>query len=51
MGAAAALLFAPEKGEELRAQIKQILRKHGIIPSEKEEEIVDQIVAEIQSMK
>ncbi len=51
VGAGAALLLAPEKGEDMRAQIKTLLRKYGICKSSKEEEldaIVDQIAAEIK---
>ncbi len=44
VGAAAALLFAPEKGEELRARICDILRKRGIICSEKD---VDALVEQL----
>lgn len=53
VGAAAALLFAPEKGADLREQIRQILVKKGIIKegNVQEEEIVDQIVAEIEAKK
>ena len=31
VGAGAAILFAPEKGEDLRRRIKDLLRKKGII--------------------
>ncbi|MDE5785896.1 MAG: YtxH domain-containing protein [Duncaniella sp.] len=48
VGAGAALLFAPEKGEELRARIKDILRKKGIICSETEiDALVEQLTTEI----
>lgn len=50
-GAAAALLFAPEKGEDLRNQIKEILRKHGLIRESQIDEIVEQITAEINASK
>ena len=30
VGAGAALLFAPEKGEDLRGQIKTLLKKYGV---------------------
>jgi len=52
VGAGAALLFAPEKGEDLRGQIKYLLKKYGICQStreEKLEEIVDEIAAEIKN--
>lgn len=50
-GAGLALLFAPEKGEELREQIKNILRNNGILPGPTEDEIVEQIVAEVTAAK
>ena len=49
--AGASLLFAPEKGEDLRGQIKHLLKKYGVCKCSKEEEfedIVDEIAAEIQ---
>lgn len=54
VGAGAALLFTPEKGEDLRAQIKDLLRKYGLCKCDKEEELeelVDQIATEIQESK
>lgn len=51
VGAGAALLFAPEKGEDLRGQIRQLLKKYGICKCTQEEEfeaIVDEIAAEIK---
>lgn len=51
VGAGAALLFAPEKGEELREEIKSLLKKYGLCKSTKAEEleeIVDEIAAEIK---
>ncbi|MDE6416994.1 MAG: YtxH domain-containing protein [Duncaniella sp.] len=48
VGAGAALLFAPEKGEELRDRIKTILRKKGILCSETEiDALVEQLTTEI----
>ncbi|MDE6246617.1 MAG: YtxH domain-containing protein [Muribaculaceae bacterium] len=44
VGCSAALLFAPEKGEELRNRICKILRKNGIKISDAE---VDALVAEL----
>ena len=44
VGAGAALLFAPEKGEELRERIVKILRRNGIKISNEE---VDALVAEL----
>lgn len=51
VGAGAALLFAPEKGDELRGEIKALLKKYGICKCTKQEEIeelVDEIAAEIK---
>lgn len=48
VGAGAALLFAPEKGEDLRRRIKEVLRKKGIICSESEiDALVEQLTSEI----
>lgn len=44
VGCGAALLLAPEKGEDLRAKIAKILKKKGIKISDKE---VDELVAEL----
>ena len=51
VGAGAAILFAPEKGEDLRGQIKTLLKKYGCWNCSKEEEIeelVDEIAEEIK---
>lgn len=51
VGAGAALLFAPEKGDDLRGEIKELLKKYGICKCTKQEEIeelVDEIAAEIK---
>ncbi len=48
VGAGAALLFAPEKGEDLRRRIKEILRKKGILCTESEiDALVEQLTTEI----
>lgn len=48
VGAGAALLFAPEKGEDVRARIADLLRKKGIICSENEiDALVEQLTTEI----
>jgi gas vesicle protein len=44
VGCGAALLFAPEKGAEVRAKICEILHKHGCEISDKD---VDALVAEL----
>ncbi len=48
VGCAAALLFAPEKGSELRNRIKNLLKSKGIDFTDDEvQELVDQISEEI----
>ncbi len=48
VGAGAAMLFAPEKGEDLRRRIKEVLRKNGIICTESEiDALVEQLTSEI----
>ena len=44
VGCASALLFAPEKGEDLRTRIANILKKKGVKISDSE---VDQLVSEL----
>lgn len=44
VGCAAAILFAPEKGSDLRARIQDILKRKGIKISDEE---VDALVAEL----
>lgn len=44
VGCAAAILFAPEKGEDVRKRICRILKKKGIKISDSE---VDDLVAEL----
>ena len=48
VGAGAAVLFAPEKGEDLRRRIKDVLRKKGILCTENEiDALVEQLTTEI----
>lgn len=44
LGAGAALLFAPEKGTDLRARIKKMLKEKGVCCCDKK---IDEIVEEI----
>ncbi|MDN0070909.1 YtxH domain-containing protein [Bacteroides caecigallinarum] len=49
LGAAAGILFAPEKGEDTRRKIAEILRQKGIRLNRTEmEDLVDQIAAEVK---
>lgn len=49
VGAGAAILFAPEKGENLRRRIKDLLRQKGIICTESEiDALVEQLTREIE---
>lgn len=48
VGAGAAMLFAPEKGEDVRARIADLLRKKGILCSDNEiDALVEQLTTEI----
>ena len=49
VGCATAVLFAPEKGSDLRTRIKELLKKKGIDFSDDEvEQLVKQISAQIE---
>lgn len=48
VGAGAALLFAPEKGEDVRNRISELLRKKGILCSDNEiDALVEQLTTQI----
>lgn len=46
VGCGAALLFAPEKGEDVRTKICNILKRNGVKIGDSE---IDQLVAELSS--
>lgn len=49
VGAAFGILFAPEKGEDTRSKIADILRKKGICLNHNEmKDLVDEIASEIK---
>lgn len=49
VGAGAAVLFAPQKGSELRRKIKETLQKKGILCTESEiDALVAQLTADIE---
>ena len=50
VGAGAALLFAPEKGADLRKRIVELLRSKGIICSESDvDELVEQLTRDLDA--
>ncbi|MDE6854131.1 MAG: YtxH domain-containing protein [Muribaculaceae bacterium] len=51
VGAAVAALLTPTTGPELRERIKVILQKHGIIPADDIDELVEMIAGQIEENK
>lgn len=48
VGAGAAILLAPEKGEDVRRRIRELLRRKGILCSDSEiDALVEQLTTEI----
>lgn len=47
VGGAAVALFTPTTGEDLRARIKEVLRRKGIIADQQIDEVVEMIAAEL----
>lgn len=45
MGAAAAVLFAPQRGEELRRRLREKLSQHSVILSDAE---VEELIARLE---
>ena len=48
IGAAATALFTPVTGEELRARIRVILQKKGIIAADDIDELVEMIATQVE---
>ncbi len=48
IGAAATALFTPVTGEELRARIRIILQKKGIIAADDIDELVEMIATQVE---
>jgi len=48
VGAAAAVLLTPRRGDELRGKIKMLLQKRGLLPSGSVDGFVEMLAAEIK---
>lgn len=48
VGAAVAALLTPERGEDLRARIKMLLQKKGLLPADNIDDFVEMLAAEIE---
>lgn len=51
VGAAAAALLTPTSGPELRARIRVILQKRGIIAADNIDEMVEMIASQVENDK
>ena len=51
VGAAIAALYTPTTGDELRARIKLILQKKGIIAADDIDELVDMIATHVEQQE
>lgn len=51
IGAAATALFTPVTGEELRARIRLILQKKGIIAADEIDDLVEMIATQVEENK
>ena len=51
VGATIAALYTPTTGDELRARIKVILQKKGIIAADDIDELVDMIATQVEETK
>ena len=51
VGAVVAALLTPTTGEDLRARIKMMLQKKGIIAADDIDELVDLMASEVESNK
>lgn len=51
VGTVVAALLTPTTGEDLRARIKMMLQKKGIIAADDIDELVDLIASEVESNK
>ncbi len=48
IGAVVTALFTPDRGEDLRARLKLLLQKRGLLPSDNIDEFVDMLATEIE---